>query len=404
MACKHNNLELDHPELIPQFHSQNILPMSNYMSHSYKKVWWKCSKATCDDHEWLAPINERAGDKKTQCPFCSSKQLCKHNNLEYLRPDLIPEWHPDNKPMNKFAVSSNSKVLWLCPKSPCACHTYSAMINTRTGTNGTGCPYCNVNKLCPHNNLEAKFPWLIPEWHPSNPLPMSSYTINSQQRVLWKCSRSTCGCHIWETPIHYRTGPEKNGCPYCNHGKICPHNNLSYNRPELQVEWHEKNEKEMSSYTTFSREYVWWRCSKNKTHEWRAAISNRSGTDKNGCPLCTTNGYSKFQIEWLNEVMEKENIHIMHAENGGEFKIIGVGKIDGYCKETNTCYEAHGSFYHGAIEIYNPNDINPVNKKTFGELYRDTMERDNKIRNLGYNLIIMWEHDYKKLKKNKTKL
>lgn len=400
--CKHNNVEITNPELIPEWSPRNKLPMSAYAQNSYKKVWWICSRATCDDHEWLAAVGERAGHKKTQCPFCASRKLCKHNTLEYLRHDLIPEWHPDNKPMNTFTISSKYKALWICPISPCECHTYYARIDMRAGTRNTGCPYCNINKWCPHNNLEAKFPELIPEWHPDNPMPMCSYTINSQERVLWKCSKSLCECHVWETPICYRTCPDKNGCPYCNHGKVCPHSNLETKRPELKCEWSSKNEREMSSYTVSAHDYVWWICSKNK-HEWQAEIRNRTGPDKNGCPYCTTAGYSKFQIKWLNEVMKKENIHIMHAENGGEFKIEGVGKVDGYCKETNTCFEAHGTWYHGSPDYYKPEDIHPVSKKPFGVLYNKTLERDNKIRKLGYNLVVMWEHDYKPIGKRKLK-
>ena len=48
--------------------------------------------------------------------------------------------------------------------------------------------------------------------------------------------------------------------------------------------------------------------------------------------------------------MEKENIPIQHAENGGEFYIQGIGKVDGYCQETNTVYEFHGSYWHGNCE------------------------------------------------------
>ena len=34
-----------------------------------------------------------------------------------------------------------------------------------------------------------------------------------------------------------------------------------------------------------SNERVWWECS-NCGHEWKAAISDRTGEDKNGCPIC----------------------------------------------------------------------------------------------------------------------
>jgi hypothetical protein len=62
----------------------------------------------------------------------------------------------------------------------------------------------------------------------------------------------------------------------------------------------------------------------------------------------------------------------------GEFIILGIGKVDGCCHGTNTSYE-----YHGNPSIYDPTDINKVTGKTFGELYVRTIERDNKIREMG---------------------
>jgi hypothetical protein len=135
-----------------------------------------------------------------------------------------------------------------------------------------------------------------------------------------------------------------------------------------------------------------------------------------GCPLCVTNGYSKAQIEWLHYIMLRDNIHITHAENGGEYHIQSVGYIDGYCHQNNTVYEfhgkedkvlstgnisnIHGDFYHGNPIKYDPNTINPVSRKTYGELYIKTVERDKLIVSLGYNLIIVWVQGFMKLKKS----
>jgi len=41
--------------------------------------------------------------------------------------------------------------------------------------------------------------------------------------------------------------------------------------------------------------------------------------------------------------------------------------------------------------IYDQSDLNERAKKTFGELYAKTLERDCLIRSLGYNLIVQWE-------------
>jgi hypothetical protein len=50
--------------------------------------------------------------------------------------------------------------------------------------------------------------------------------------------------------------------------------------------------------------------------------------------------------------------------------------------------------FHGNPKFYPPNDINPVNNKTYGSLYKKTLQREKYIRNCGYNLIVIWEHEF----------
>jgi hypothetical protein len=119
----------------------------------------------------------------------------------------------------------------------------------------------------------------------------------------------------------------------------------------------------------------------------------------NNCSKCAaSNNYSKVQIEWLSFIEKFYNISIQHCLNDIEFKIPNTNyKADGYCKETNTIYEFHGDYWHGNPKKFNHNDINKVNKKSFGILYNNTIIRENKIRSLGYNLITMWEYDWNKI-------
>ena len=119
---------------------------------------------------------------------------------------------------------------------------------------------------------------------------------------------------------------------------------------------------------------------------------------KSGCPRCVKQ-YSNSQIEWLNFMSKKDNIDIQHAENGGEYIILNTRfKADGYCKETNTVYEFHGDYWHGNPLIFDQNK-EFKNGITFGELYEKTIEREKQIKDMGFNLIVMWENDWKKLNK-----
>ena len=119
-----------------------------------------------------------------------------------------------------------------------------------------------------------------------------------------------------------------------------------------------------------------------------------------GCPKCSNNGYSKPSILWLNFISKFHNIHIQHALNDGEFLIPNTRyKADGYCKETNTIYEFHGDYWHGNPKIYKGNEINKITNCTYNELYEKTLIRENKIKELGYNLKTIWENDWKKINK-----
>ena len=121
-----------------------------------------------------------------------------------------------------------------------------------------------------------------------------------------------------------------------------------------------------------------------------------------GCnKCCNSKKYSKAQINWLNFIQIKDDIHIEHAENGKEFIIPTTRfKADGYCRTTNTIYEYHGTYWHGDPKKFNTNEINKTTKCTFGELYKKTLEKEEQIKNLGYNLVVIWESDWNKINKS----
>ena len=56
--------------------------------------------------------------------------------------------------------------------------------------------------------------------------------------------------------------------------------------------------------------------------------------------------YSQEAIQWLDYISKTENVHIQHAENGGEYRINNY-KVDGFDRANNTVYEFHGCFWHG---------------------------------------------------------
>jgi G:T-mismatch repair DNA endonuclease (very short patch repair protein) len=106
-----------------------------------------------------------------------------------------------------------------------------------------------------------------------------------------------------------------------------------------------------------------------------------------------------MSIIWLKFCEKYYNISIQHAENANEYSIPNSRyKADGYCKETNTIFEFHGSRWHGDPLLYNQKS------KIFfgidyGTLYENTKKKENFIKDNGYELIVMWESKWKKINK-----
>lgn len=398
LHCPHNNITITNPDIIKEWDfERNIQSPSQYTKGSHEEVWWKCIDATCDCHKWKASIKHRCSG--TGCPFCKNKRVCPHYNLSTIYPDIVLEWDYDmnEKGPETYSPASNDMVKWRCKNNSCGCHNWEASILNRT-CNESQCPFCMSGKACPHYNLLQQYPNIALEWnYDLNENGPETYSPGSSANVWWKCHLNPCGCHQWQAAIGDRTRQDT-GCPFCNVGRSCEHYNLLKLYPDLMAEWDfERNTISPENVTPGSNTQIWWRCKNNQSHQWRTTVYSRAKNDS-GCRLCIPKSYSKSQIKWLNEIMNCEGINILHAENGGEFYIPNVGNVDGYCKENNTVYEYHGDFYHGHPDIFDPKEINTKVGKSFGELYAKTLKRDNRIKNLGYNLIVMWEHEFLAMK------
>lgn len=112
-----------------------------------------------------------------------------------------------------------------------------------------------------------------------------------------------------------------------------------------------------------------------------------------GCPHCV-HRISKPETEWLNYLnIPNDSAHRNVLIKLSDRKI----KADGYMLETNTVYEFNGDYYHGNPSLYQSDKINPHTKCTFGKLYSRTIEKEKSILNNGFNLITIWEHEWREL-------
>ena len=112
---------------------------------------------------------------------------------------------------------------------------------------------------------------------------------------------------------------------------------------------------------------------------------------------------SKSSIERLEFVAYQTNSTILHAKNGGEKIISDVEQskfyyVDGFCEKTNTVYEFHGCFFHGCPLCYDERNNHPSKAQTkLKDMYRETLEREERLKALGFNVKSIWEHDFRRL-------
>lgn len=107
----------------------------------------------------------------------------------------------------------------------------------------------------------------------------------------------------------------------------------------------------------------------------------------NGCPRCIKR-ISYPCDRWLDSF---NNYRIIREYHISKTRFT----VDGFDPETNTIYLFHGDFWHGNPKKYAAEKINPRTKTSFGELYENTIKMENKLKQLGYNLNVIWENDWK---------
>lgn len=173
---------------------------------------------------------------------------------------------------------------------------------------------------------------------------------------------------------------QKQGCPKCGNNCL---NTVDF------IERTRKIHKERYDYTLTkfitSRTKVSMCCKKHGTF-YQLPHNHLSG---GGCPKCSCN-ISKPEVEWLNHL----NVPETYRQKTLNIKNKKV-KVDAYNPTINTIYEFWGDFFHGNPKVFKHSEINPKNKQTFGNLYRQTQLKRKVILEAGYNLVEIWENDWK---------
>lgn len=321
--------------------------------------------------------------------------------LSESHPNILEEWDYEKNEFLKpedVSFGSHEKVWWICKR--CG-NSWFCSIYVKTGrkTGNNGCPFCSGRKPFRKNNLLFDNPDMCKEWDTdkNGSLQPGNVTPYSHRKVWWRCN--TCG-YSWRAAVSNRNSLDQK-CPACQPftSIITDRNRLSTNFPVMAKEWDMELNSPLSpddvSYWDIRK--VWWQCQKCG-NRWQAIICSRAKGrgHGHGCRNCSIGPVSRDSQRWLDEIGVKIR----------EVKIIVNSKIyiaDGFDPETNTIYEFLGDYWHGNPIKYDPNMKHPVSKKTFGELYLETLARIKTLQEAGYNLVYIWESEWRQLKRKLKK-
>jgi hypothetical protein len=357
--------------------------------YNYSKVEWKGVEekiiVICDIHgEFIIrPQDHKDG---RGCQICSKENFVQYNkyNTKIFIENAKLIWGEKYDYSKVNYDDSNTKIIIICNK-------HGEYLQLPQNHLKYGCGACGreLNK----RNIELKEKSKIEFALKANKIHENSYDYslieyeNAASKVNVICKNHGI---FSITPNNHLRG---RGCPEC--GKEA--SRLS--RLKSFDEYHEEYKKIYIEKYDYSR-VIWEGASKPisvicKKHGefYVLPYLHKAGKECNRC----SNQYSTISMEWLLFMEKRFRSEIQHARNFGEFVIPGTRyKADGYIKSLNTIFEFYGDYWHGNPKIYSKDEINSRIGLTYGELYNHTLSKSKLIIEKGFNLIEIWENDWKK--------
>jgi len=372
--------------------------------YDYSKVIWNGSdneiNVICNIH---GDFIIRAQDHKSGrgCQKCSKEnkiQYNKHNTEIFIR-NAIQKWGNTFDYSKVDYIDSNNKVIIICKKHGEIEIFPPNHLNYGCGAcgreNRTSSNELNLGLIGRMSELKAKckreFVSKASNVHENMYNYSSTDYVNAVSKVNVICK--THGVFSISPNNHLRG----KGCPVCGKesSRLAKLKNFDEYQPEFIKLYGDKYDYSSVVWEGGSKP-ITVICKKHGEFDILPYL-HKVGKE---CQKCS-NRYSGISMDWLLFMEKRYLTEIQHARNLGEFVIPNTRyKADGYIKTSNTIFEFHGDFWHGNPKLYDGTEINQRVGVTYGELYNQTIAKSKLIVEKGFNLIEIWENDWKRFIKS----
>ncbi len=249
--------------------------LKNTVYGSAKKVWWKCSNG----HEWQTSVVHRTG-QNTGCPKCtnqsSTQEIRIFTEIRSIYPDVISRYVLDKKEIDVFIPS-----LKLGIEFDGAYYHANGEDKDQAKTNffserGIGLIRVRQAPLTKLSSSDVLLRGKVLTKHHMNLIIdqiQRDFDPSNEALVDYKVSTDFANESEYKLYLSYFPNP-------------FPENSLEATHPHLLKEWDTElnHPLEPKNFTKGSEHKVWWRCGKNSSHVFEAAIYARA--NGNGCPYC----------------------------------------------------------------------------------------------------------------------
>lgn len=343
----------------------------NYTSIEYINMKTKIVLFCENNHKFLiSPDNHLKGKR---CPSCSGRNDLVNSLQKFI--EKSNNIHNEKYLYHKFIfIDNKTKGIIVCKKHGDFEQT------TNSHLSGSGC------KKCYHQSLRYDLKYFIEK---SNKIHNNFYNYSESiykgynNSLIIICPKH--GRFSQKTSVHL----SGSGCKKCMIDR--------FRRPYedfikfANIIHHSFYKYDKNSYIDMKTPMI-LHC---PIHNQFKIIPDNHLSKKQGCPSCGKNT-SNSEIEWLNSLsISLKKRQVVKKINNRLFK------LDAFEDEINTIYEFYGDFWHGNPSKYNSDDVNPVNKIKYGDLYKRTIDRERYLKSLGYNVVSIWESEYKNEIENK---